>query len=214
MYTVGDGDDGPYLIMEYVSMRRDGDGGALGDALASMHLHEPLYHHFGFPMDGNCGASPQYNDVNRTSTNWVEFWREFRIQAQSRMIKESYPHDQEIQHLMAQLYKMAPIYFDGIIIDDIKPSMLHGDLWSGNFGFDDGGAPVVFDPAGYYGHHEADLGIARMFGGFHGTFWKQYFSRIPPSPGFEMRANLYELYHHINHYLIFGISIYSILFDN
>ena len=63
----------------------------------------------------------------------------------------------------------------------------------------DENVPVIFDPAVYYGHHEADLGIAKMFGGFGESFWGAYHLELPKSEGFERRSWLYELHHHLNH---------------
>ena len=93
-----------------------------------------------------------------------------------------------------------------IDVDAIRPSLLHGDLWSGNYSADADGNPSIFDPACYYGHHEADLGITRMFGGFGPDFYDAYHEVIPKADGFAKRAMLYELHHHLNHYNIFGSS--------
>lgn len=81
----------------------------------------------------------------------------------------------------------------------IRPSLLHGDLWSGNAGQTPDGV-AIFDPASFYGHHEYDLGIASMFGGFGKRFYDSYFEEIPKQPGFEKRLQLYELFHYLNHW--------------
>lgn len=89
-----------------------------------------------------------------------------------------------------------------------KPVLLHGDLWSGNVGTDTStGEPVLFDMSSYYGHNEAEFGISQMFSTLPPTFYEKYHSRLPRSePHHEERMKLYELYHHLNHYLMFGVS--------
>lgn len=86
---------------------------------------------------------------------------------------------------------------------DIVPALLHGDLWSGNVA-EDASGPVIFDPASFYGHSEYELAIAGMFGGFSGSFYTAYHSRVPRAPGFEKRLQLYQLFHYLNHWNHFG----------
>lgn len=220
-----------FICVEYLDIKYSTDTTAtnLGRDLARMHKFNCLekgqssdqeigigssnnsnndriaYNAFGFHIDGACGAGRQLNDVDRTSQNWVEFWRDFRLGDQLQAIKANYPDDREIQEIGAQLMKRLPELFSSMVIEDIAPSVLHGDLWSGNYGaVGDESVPVIFDPAVYYGHHEADLGIAKMFGGFGENFWDSYHSVLPKSEGFERRSWLYELHHHLNHYQIFG----------
>lgn len=81
--------------------------------------------------------------------------------------------------------------------------MLHGDLWGGNAGECPDG-PIIFDPAVFYGHHEYDLAIASMFGGFSQSFFKAYYKIIPKETGFEKRSHLYQLFHYLNHWNHFG----------
>ena len=83
-------------------------------------------------------------------------------------------------------------------------SLLHGDLWSGNFAFDDQGTPVIFDPATYYGDREADIAMTELFGGFPGDFYQAYNEVYPLDAGYTTRKTLYNLYHIINHLNMFG----------
>lgn len=85
----------------------------------------------------------------------------------------------------------------------ISPSLLHGDLWSGNVA-QCGEEPVIFDAASFYGHYEYDLGIAGMFGGFDREFYNAYHSIIPKQEGFDNRHELYQLFHYLNHWNHFG----------
>mmetsp|Transcript_17814 Transcript_17814/g.28839 ORF Transcript_17814/g.28839 Transcript_17814/m.28839 type:complete len:304 (-) Transcript_17814:1530-2441(-) len=195
-----------YICLEYMDMRGDGRGDCmktLGKSLAQMHATKPtLYSSFGFPVDGCCGSLFQPNNVTGRDLNWVEFYREFRLGYQLKTANERYV-DRELEEKGAQLMKRLPDLFSALVVEDIEPSILHGDLWAGNYGFVDG-SPVIFDPACYYGHTEADLGIAYMFGGFSASFFDAYHRVLPKAEGFSRRAMLYELYHHLNHLNIFG----------
>jgi fructosamine-3-kinase len=90
-----------------------------------------------------------------------------------------------------------------------KPSLLHGDLWGGNFMIDEKGSAVLIDPAVYYGHREADLGMTKLFGGFSSEFHKSYNEIFPLEDGYEYRENIYKLYHVLNHLNLFGGGYYS-----
>ena len=86
-----------------------------------------------------------------------------------------------------------------------RPSLLHGDLWGGNFAYADG-EPVLFDPAVYFGDREADLAMTELFGGFPAAFYAAYREAWPLDPGYGVRKTLYNLYHVLNHYNLFGGS--------
>ena len=105
-----------------------------------------------------------------------------------------------------KLLNRLPKYFEG---KTVFPSLLHGDLWSGNVATDESGHAVIYDPAAYYGHYEAELGIAGMFGGFSEDFYRAYYEKIPKAEGYKEREGLYKLYHYLNHLNIFGRSYYS-----
>jgi fructosamine-3-kinase len=84
------------------------------------------------------------------------------------------------------------------------PCLLHGDLWSGNAGMLPDGTPVVFDPAVHRGDREADLAMSELFGGFPEAFYAAYRAAWPLDPGYETRKTLYNLYHVLNHFNMFG----------
>lgn len=93
-----------------------------------------------------------------------------------------------------------------------KPVILHGDLWSGNIATNaNTGEPILFDMSSYYGHNEADFGISHMFSSLTPAFYDKYHSILPKSePSYNERMKLYELYHHLNHYLMFGVRRYGL----
>jgi len=192
----GDG----FIATEFIAF---GSGGAdlgtrLGEGLAALHQAPTGKTAFGFPLDGCCGAAPQLNNVDERQLTFVEFWREFRLGHQLAMAKKNYPADQELQEKGAQLVSRLDELFVSLGQDGVRPCLIHGDLWSGNYAADTDGNPVIFDPAAYYSFDEADLGIARMFGGFPGSFWRAYHDKIPQRPGFDRRAALFEL-HRVSH---------------
>jgi len=85
-----------------------------------------------------------------------------------------------------------------------KPSLLHGDLWSGNYAFDEKSRPVIFDPAVYFGDREPELAMTELFGGFSANFYAAYKNAWPLDPGYATRKTLYNLYHILNHFNLFG----------
>ena len=123
-----------------------------------------------------------------------------QIEEQIRM----QPGDEEVHSLWKKLKTGMPHFFKGA---KLFPSLLHGDLWSGNVA-QSGSEPVIFDPASFYGHHEYDLAIGKMFGGFGSEFQKSYHDIIPKEPGFESRSELYQLFHCLNHWNLFDDSSY------
>ena len=101
------------------------------------------------------------------------------------------------------LMEKLPEFFDGY---RPAPALLHGDLWGGNWGTMLDDEPAIFDPAYYYGDREADIAMTRLFGGFGPEFYAEYDASWPLDPGSESRVDLYNLYHVLNHFNLFGGS--------
>ena len=173
-----------YLLMEFLELRSRGDYSALGRMLAA--VHEAHGDEFGWARDNYIGPTPQSNGRR---SSWAEFWREQRLAPQLALAKRN-GFTLDIGNVCDLL--------DG---HDPAPSLLHGDLWGGNAGFLANGAPVVFDPAVYYGDREADLAMTELFGGFPPEFYSAY-GALPP--GYQKRKHLYNLYHLLNHLNLFG----------
>ncbi|GAA6042584.1 hypothetical protein JCM8097_003143 [Rhodosporidiobolus ruineniae] len=176
----------------------------LAEYLAKMHLAPaPEGQKFGFPIPTCCGVTRQDNTEEES---WATFFGRRRIGDMCERIG-----DGDVTRLGKELQERVIPALLGKL--DIKPSILHGDLWSGNARYSENrDAPITFDPASYYGHSEADLGITRMFGGFSPAFYKRYHELVPktePVEEYEQRLQLYELYHHLNHTLMFGGSYKS-----
>lgn len=169
----------------------------LGKELAS--LHKKSQGEYGFSCNNFIGETPQLNDLNR---NWISFYTENRLAFQINLAKEN---GYNLVTKFQKLKKLIP----EILQDSIEePSLIHGDLWGGNIMADTDGNPVIFDPAVYYGHREAELAMTRLFGGFTKEFYDSYNGTYPLKERWQERENLYKLYHILNHLNLFGSSYY------
>lgn len=191
-----------YIIMEYLDFGGSASQQELGRQLARMHLADPKDENarqgmFGFPVDNTIGGTPQ---PNGWMDNWVAFYRERRLRHQLQLAGDS-----KLSKLGAKLLDNLEVFFEGA--GPIRPCVLHGDLWSGNIASVDG-QPAIFDPATYYGHHEAEFGMS-WCAGFSDAFYRAYHELIPRAPGFEDRRQLYLLYHYLNHLNLFGSGYYG-----
>ncbi|POY72096.1 hypothetical protein BMF94_4903 [Rhodotorula taiwanensis] len=165
-----------------------------------MHLAPTPSADFGFPIPTNCGVTVQ---DNTTESDWATFWSKRRLGNMLDRIG-----DNELKRIGREVQQRVVPRLLGEL--DVKPWLLHGDLWSGNARYSrDRTSPIIFDPASYYGHSEADLGIMPMFGGFSTAFFERYHELVPksePVDEYKQRLQLYEAYHHLNHALMFGHS--------
>ena len=188
-----------FLIMQWLELgpKTTQAAASLGEALA--HQHQCLGTHFGWRRNNFIGATPQFNTM---SDNWVIFFRDHRLGFQLRLAAEN-GYRGELQSQGARLLEKLPAFFQGYIP---KPSLLHGDLWGGNWGVIENGEPVIFDPAVYYGDREADLAMTELFGGFPQEFYSAYNAMRPLDDGYPMRRNIYNLYHVLNHLNLFGAN--------
>jgi len=187
-----------FIAMEYLDMGAGGGGAAmaqLGRELADMHRHTRS--RFGWHRDNTIGATPQPNEEN---PDWLAFWREQRLGYQLRLAQR-----RGIGHRV--LDKGERLLADlEAFFTDYRPeaSLLHGDLWSGNYGVTREGAPVIFDPAVYFGDREADMAMTELFGSFGRVFYDAYNEAWPLDAGYRVRRTFYNLYHILNHFNLFG----------
>ena len=192
----GSADGAHWLVLEYIEMsRKNLRFDLLGSQLAEMHRIGSG--EFGWETDNLIGSTPQ---VNTVSSDWMEFWRTGRLGFQLELSRRNgYDLGSRGERLMQNL--------DAFFLDHKPaPSLLHGDLWRGNAGFDMSGHPVLFDPAVYYGDREADLAMTELFGGFPEGFYSAYNESFPLASGYRRRKTLYNLYHVLNHLNMFGGS--------
>lgn len=172
-----------------------------GQELASMHKASAQKFtggkKFGFVQDNFIGARKQ---ENKNSDSWVEFFRDSRLAPQ---FKEADSHfDANDRKLVTKLLD----HLSDFLIEPENPSLLHGDLWSGNAMCGTDGKAWLIDPAGYVGHAEADLAMTELFGGFPQEFYDAYKEANPLQPGYDERRDLYNLYHLLNHLNMFGTN--------
>lgn len=186
-----------YLVLEHLDMAGlDRPSGAdLGRALAQLHRHTGP--RFGWHGDNFIGATPQENEPLGT---WAAFYGKRRLLPQLRLALGNGMERKLVEQGEKLAEKVAAFFVDG----EPAASLLHGDLWSGNAARLADGTPAIFDPAVYYGDREADVAMAELFGGFPESFYAAYREAWPLSDAFETRKVLYNLYHVLNHYNLFG----------
>jgi len=169
-------------------------------------LHTYTNKHFGYSEDNYIGASPQKNIVSANeSTNWCDFFFSKRILFQFKLAEKNGYVDKHLQSLFIKLEAVFPKILNG---SGTVPSLLHGDLWNGNFLCDINGKACLIDPAVYYGCREADIAMTKLFGGFPDEFYSAYNEEWPLEPEWEFRQNIYKLYHILNHLNLFGKGYY------
>jgi len=183
-----------YLLMEFINECGSGDSFRFGEELAK--LHRTKNDQFGLHHDNYIGRLPQ---SNRQHSEWAEFFSEERIRPQLKLATDS----GEIALGVAHKWDIIASRLDELL-PSAQPSLIHGDLWGGNYLFDESGKAVLIDPAVYYGHPEMDLAFSKMFGGFSGEFYRGYESVTPLEPGFQKRIPIYNLYPLLVHVNLFG----------
>jgi protein-ribulosamine 3-kinase len=186
--------DRAYLVLEYIETGPTPSGGmaALGEGLA--RLHGVIGETFGWAETNFIGSTPQANPL---TADWVDFFRDHRLQPMADRLSGNgirFRHWNRLMDNMDTVIGGLPV----------QPSLLHGDLWGGNAGFTRTGDPLIYDPASYYGHAETDLAMTELFGGFNRDFYDAYFSVCPREDGYARRRECYNLYHILNHALLFG----------
>jgi protein-ribulosamine 3-kinase len=191
-----------WSVLEHIQLGNNTRANAaeLGAGLAAMHRTHAA--HFGWVRDNTIGNTPQ---INTQSSDWSFFWRTHRLAYQLDLAKAN-GYTGKLQNLGEQLLTELDLFFSGVAP---HASLLHGDLWNGNYSFDDAGHPVLFDPAIYYGDREADIAMTELFGGFPSNFYSAYRHEYPLDSGYNVRKVVYNLYHvlnHLNHLNLFGGS--------
>ncbi|KIK70733.1 hypothetical protein GYMLUDRAFT_65949 [Collybiopsis luxurians FD-317 M1] len=204
VFSSGTFQDGkPYFISEYKNIGHLTDSGAtvLGKRLATeLHAYKSQ-DGFGFSVPTYCGAT-------RIKNGWCDSWEKCFSEMIGDLL-EKLRKKGRYQELCTKGETIRKEMLQPLIGPlKIEPVLLHGDLWSGNVGLDRAtGEPVIFDPSSFFGHNEADLAIARIFGGFPPSFFTEYHKYRPktePKEQYELRAAAYELFHYLNHTVLFG----------
>ena len=185
-----------FLVLEFIENSRSSSDfeERLGRGLAK--IHQFTNSQFGFYNNNYCGATLQNNLWNKS---WIEFFRDNRLQFLLNLIDKERP----LPVAEMVIYEKLLNRISGLIPNESVPVLIHGDLWSGNFMISDNG-PALIDPASYYADREMEFAIMTMFGGFSQKFYNAY-SEVNPLPAdWKHRNSLYQLYHVLNHYYLFG----------
>ena len=192
--------DTQYLILEFIesSSMEKHFWYNFGKSLAKLHKHPSADGKFGLDHDNYIGSLPQ---SNKQHNSWTEFFILERLEQQIKMARDAGKIgngiSQRFQKLFSQLEKIFPIE---------KPSLLHGDLWSGNYMVGNSGEPVIIDPAVYFGHHEMDIAMTKLFGGFDSEFYFAYHEEFPLEKDWQKRTDICNLYPLMVHVNLFGGS--------
>jgi fructosamine-3-kinase len=186
------------LVLEWIDLgsNKSAAAEALGRSLAQQH--RSTAEQYGLDHDNYIGSTPQRNTQARS---WIEFYRDRRLGAQRDLAQHN-------GYLTPDRARRLDRVLDRLVqwIDDaaVAPSLLHGDLWGGNYLIDAQGDPVLIDPAVYYGDREAEIAFTELFGGFSARFYAAYHEAWPLDRGYADRRDLYNLYHLLNHLNLFG----------
>ncbi len=185
-----------FLILEYLPSGNSvhGDDEKLGRGLGLIHRY--TNDKFGFYTNNYCGATEQNN---QWTDDWCEFFVEKRLRFLLTLIQEKRP----ISNSEIQLFDRLLLKIPDLLAVYSTPVLIHGDLWSGNYMMTEYG-PALIDPAAYYADREMEFAIITMFGGFSSVFYAAYNEVNPLAPDWRDRNGLYQLYHVLNHYCLFG----------
>lgn len=192
---------GGLIVMQYIEPKRavPVEMGRFGHQLAGLHQLS-VSDNFGWENDNFIGSLPQSNKIH---TDWSQFYVAERLMPQLKLARDDHrlqndeiPSEQKLLKTCQNLFPQA------------KPSLLHGDLWGGNYLISQCGTPHLIDPATYYGHHEVDIAMTRLFGGFSTAFYNAYADHFPKVSGEAGRKDMYQLYYLLVHLNLFGGSYY------
>ncbi len=184
-----------FLVLEYIELSGRLDAVRFAEQLAQLHRHSAAA--FGWVRDNTLGSTPQ---PNPWQADWIAFFRTQRLGHQWALAQKR-GADTAMLAAVEALQARLEAFFVGYAPE---PSLLHGDLWSGNWGADAHHQPVIYDPAVYFGDREADLAMMELFGSPGSAFFRAYDAVWPIDPGYALRRDLYNLYHLLNHFNLFG----------
>ena len=195
----GISDRSSYIVLEWLDLGRgtSQSWAEMGRQLARMHQFRKATA-FGWERDNTIGSTPQ---INTWTSDWSQFFTQHRIGYQLHLGEQNggrFRNGERLLSVIPEILDHAP-----------QPAIVHGDLWSGNAAVTQSGQPVIFDPATYWSDREVDLAMTELFGGFPSEFYRGYNEVFPLDSGYQNRKTLYNLYHILNHFNLFGGSYES-----
>lgn len=192
---------GACLVLEYIEPKNPSAQNMEKLACQLASLHQGVSRDFGWHMDNFIGSLPQ---ANNHRSDWVSFYTDHRLLPQLQLARQK---GLLSENAFSDSGKMKVTLKNFGL--ETKPSLLHGDLWSGNYLISSEGIPYLIDPAVYYGHHEVDIAMTRLFRGFPKEFYTAYEEVFPRKEGWKERQELYQLYYLLVHLNLFGSSYYA-----
>ncbi|ASS90048.1 fructosamine kinase family protein [Aeribacillus pallidus] len=199
VYYVMEAENGSYslLLLEWIEGEKTKQTAALlGQAVAQLH-HQYYGSHFGLAEDNYIGWLPQKNGLYE---NWMDYFIECRLPPQIQLAEQkgrmpTYRRN-KIEKLLASLERWLP--------EKCRHSLLHGDLWGGNWIVGANGVPYLIDSSVFYGHYEFEIAFTELFGRFPDQFYEAYNEIQPLSPEYKERKELYQLFYLLVHLNLFG----------
>jgi len=190
--ATGEINEDAYLLLEYIDSAAPAENFDEQFAEGLIKLHKTSVDHFGFHEDNYIGKLPQYNRKENTASN---FYIDQRLIPQIRMAKD-----------LGYELPADDVFFKNVedAIPDESSSLIHGDLWSGNYTTDENGDPVLIDPATCYAHREMDLAMMKLFGGYSSRIFEIYDENYRLETKWRSRIKLYQLYYLLVHLNLFG----------
>lgn len=184
-----------YIVLEWLEIVNGNNKSwqKMGRNLAAMHK-TISNQGFGWNINNTIGSTPQ---INTWKSDWIEFYSQHRLGYQFQLGRRRGGNFPLADKLIDAIPKLLTDHL-------VEPALVHGDLWGGNAGFTIDGEPVIFDPATYFGDREVDIAMTELFGGFPASFYQGYAEVFPLEHGYETRKILYNLYHILNHFNLFG----------
>ena len=191
----GMADRASYLVLEWLEFGRGTTPSweEMGRKLAAMHQAGGS-DRFGWERNNTIGSTPQ---INHWTDRWADFFAQERIGYQLHLAGRRGGNFFDEEQVVA-------VVLEALADREPQPSLVHGDLWSGNVAVTTAGEPVILDPATYYGDREVDLAMTELFGGFPAAFYRGYNEAFPLDEGYQRRKTIYNLYHVLNHFNLFG----------
>lgn len=196
---VGAGREYGWVVMEWLEPGAPGSDYPERLAAGLSELHQPVEMGWGWDRSGFIGTLSQSNEG---TASWADFWRARRLEPQLTLARQSGRLPGKLAEWDRLFADLPRLLAQG---EEDGPSLLHGDLWSGNVLATQQGVPAIVDPAAYYGHREVDLAMFELFGGPGSRFFSAYEALRPLQPGYhEWRRGIYQLYYLLVHVNLFG----------
>ena len=198
VYQCAQTEFGAALLMEYIPTGSGSETSqeTLGRSLAL--LHHSTSGTFGWSRANYIGSLPQNNPREQ---RWAFFFARHRLKFQFDLaVSSNFLEARQVPAVDFMVQRISSL------LPEVRPALLHGDLWGGNYLISKDDTPYLIDPSVYFGHSEVDLAMSRLFGGFSSRFYDAYFEVSPAQPGFEDRMALYQRYYLLVHLNLFGRS--------